>query len=66
MSLEKKEFDYYIYIDYSNFERLVKIIDGTNTKIVKESELKKGTPEYQISLVLDNWLNIERLRYENN
>jgi len=51
---------------YSNFERLVKIIDGTNIMIVRESELKKDTPEYQISLVLDNWLNIERLKHESN
>jgi len=48
---------------YSNFERLVKIIDGTNTKVVKESELKKDTFEYRISLVLDTLLNIERLKH---
>jgi hypothetical protein len=46
---------------YSNFEKLVRIIDGNNIKIIKESQLKVGTPEYQISLILDNWLNIERL-----
>ena len=46
---------------YSNFERLVKIIDGSNTKIVRESELKKDTFEHKISLVLDTLLNIERL-----
>jgi len=45
---------------YHNFERLVKIINGESTKIVKESELKHYTPEHKISLVLDNWLNIER------
>src|SRR3989344_9409837 len=49
---------------YSNFERLVKIIDGTNTKIVRESELKKDTFEYKISLVIDTLLNIERLKHE--
>lgn len=47
---------------YSNFERLVKIIDGANTKVVKESELKEGTFEHKISLVLDTLLNIERLK----
>lgn len=47
---------------YSNFERLVKIIDGINTKVVREDELRKGTFEYRISLVLDTLLNIERLK----
>lgn len=46
---------------YEDFEKLVRIIDGRNVKIMKESELREGTPEYQISLVLDNWLNIERM-----
>ncbi len=50
---------------YVNFEKLVKIIDGANTKIVKESELKKDSPEYRMSLVLDTLLNIERLNYLN-
>ena len=45
-----------------NFKKLVGIIDCKSTKIVKESELKRGTPEYQVSLVLDNLLNIERRR----
>ena len=45
---------------FRNFKKLVWIIDCKSTKIVKESELKKGTPEYQISLVLDNMLNIAR------
>jgi len=49
---------------YSNFEKLVKIIDGKNTKVVKESKLKKDTPEYRLSLVLDTLLNIERLKHE--
>lgn len=49
---------------YSNFERLVKIIDGSNTKVVRESNLKKDTFEYQISLVLDTLLNMERLKHE--
>lgn len=47
---------------YSNFERLVKIIDGANTKVVRESELKKDTFEHKISLVLDTLLNIERIK----
>ena len=47
---------------YSNFERVVKIIDGTKTKVVKESELKEDSNEYKMSLVLDTLLNIERLK----
>ncbi len=47
---------------YRNFKRLVKIIDGENILVKKESELKKGTPAYRISLVIDNLLNIERMK----
>ena len=47
---------------FKNFKKLVGIIGSKSTKIVKESELKRGTPEYQISLVLDNLLNISRRR----
>ncbi len=49
---------------YHNFERLVKIIDGESTKVVRESELRKDTFEHRISLVLDTLLNIERLKYK--
>ena len=48
--------------EYSNFQKLVKIIDGEKTVIKQESELIIGTPEYQVSLVLDSLLNIERLK----
>ena len=50
---------------YSNFEKLVSIIDGTNIKVVKESGLKKDSQEYRMSLVLDTLLNIERLKHKN-
>jgi len=50
---------------YNNFQNFVKIVDGDNIKIIKESELKVGTIEYQISLILDNLLNIERLKHED-
>jgi|SRR3989338_373186 len=33
---------------YLNFEKIVKIIDGKNTRVVKESELKIDSPEYEI------------------
>ncbi|MEK6894766.1 MAG: hypothetical protein AABX10_04855 [Nanoarchaeota archaeon] len=45
-----------------NFEKLVRIIDGTNIKVVRESQLRKDTFEYRINLVLDTLLNIERLK----
>lgn len=48
--------------EYSSFIKLVEIVDGEKTEVRKESELKKGSAEYQISLVLDNILNIERLK----
>ena len=47
---------------YVNFKKLVKIIDGKNIEIKKESEIKKNTPIYRISLVIDNLLNIERMK----
>ena len=47
---------------FINFKRLVKIIDGVNIRVVKESELKKYSPEYKISLVLDTLLNLARLK----
>jgi len=45
---------------FKKFRRLLHLVDGGNTDIRKESQLKKGTPEYQASLVIDNLLNIER------
>jgi len=45
---------------YDNFRKLVNILSGEKTVVKKESELKKGSPEYQLSLVIDNLLNIER------
>ncbi len=48
---------------FRNFRKLVKIFDGKNIKVVKESELKKHTPEYKISLVLDTLLNLTRLKH---
>jgi len=45
---------------YRKFRKLVRIVNGKKTKVVKESELKRGTAEYQMSLVIDNMLNIRR------
>jgi len=46
---------------YPAFRKMVNIVDGENVIVKQESELIRGTPEYQASLVLDNLLNIERL-----
>ena len=45
---------------FKKFKKLLHLIDGEKTEIMKESQLKKGTPEYQTSLVIDNLLNVER------
>lgn len=47
---------------YHSFRKIINIVDAENLVVKQESELKKGTPEYQVSLVLDNLLNIERLK----
>jgi len=47
---------------YPAFRKMVDIVDGKEVVVKQESELIKGTPEYQASLVLDNLLNIERLK----
>jgi hypothetical protein len=45
---------------FAAFKKLVGIIDAEKIVVKKESELIKGTPEYQVSLVLDTLLNIKR------
>ena len=45
---------------FKKLKKLINLVDGSNTEIRKESQLKKGTPEYRLSLVIDNLLNIER------
>ena len=46
--------------EYRKFIKLVHIVDGEKTKVVKEGQLKKGTNEYQMSLIIDTKLNLER------
>ena len=50
---------------YSNFERLVKIVDGKNIVIVKEGKLMESSVEHKLSLIIDNLLNLERTKHEN-
>lgn len=45
---------------YVNFCKLVKLINNKKIKVVKESDLKKDSVEYKISLVIDNLLNLKR------
>lgn len=47
---------------YLAFKKFSRIIDSNNIKVLKESQLKKKTIEYSLNLIIDNWLNIERLR----
>ena len=47
---------------FKNFNKLVNLVDGKNTKVIKESKLKKHSSEYKINLVLDTLLNLARLK----
>lgn len=47
---------------FRNFNKIVHLIDGKNTKVIRESELKKHTFEYKINLVLDTLLNLARMK----
>ena len=51
---------------YDSFNRIVGFIKRKGVIIKKESELIKGTPEYLLSIVLDNILNIERSKKLEN
>ncbi|MBI3051824.1 hypothetical protein HYY74_05200 [Candidatus Woesearchaeota archaeon] len=52
-------------VDNKQFWSFVKLLSmiqhKDNITVVKESELKKGSVEYQMSLIIDTKLNIERL-----
>jgi len=47
---------------YKIFKKIVNIIDGDEIVVKKESQLKRNTIEYKLSLIIDNLLNIERKR----
>lgn len=49
---------------FKKFKRLLSRVNGKYMEIKKESQLKKGTPEYKTSLVIDNLLNIERRKFK--
>jgi len=45
---------------YNGFMRLAKILNEKRFTILREGKLKKGSKEYQASLVLDTLLNLKR------
>ena len=45
---------------YKTFIKVVKMIDGDKIIVKKESQLKRNSIEYKLSLIIDNLLNIER------
>lgn len=47
---------------YKGFMKIASIIDGKRFKIVKEGQLKRGSAEYQMSLIIDTLLNLKRTR----
>ena len=46
----------------SNFEKLVNIFNEEKVFIVKEGKLRKGSMEQRISLIIDNLLNLDRVK----
>ncbi|MBI2632721.1 hypothetical protein HYW75_06980 [Candidatus Pacearchaeota archaeon] len=60
-----KHYLIFISIDdkhYSNFERLVKVVDSNNIFLIKEGNLRKDSIEFKLSLIIDNLLNLERTK----
>ena len=45
---------------FRSFRKLIQILDGERTKVIKESQLKKGTIEYKMGLIIDTQLNLMR------
>jgi len=45
---------------YQAFKKMINLFEGNNITVKQESELREGSPEYRISLLIDNLLNIER------
>src|SRR3989344_2474931 len=41
---------------YKAFSKLVQVVDNNKTQVIRESQLKTGSAEYQLSLVIDNLL----------
>ena len=63
-----KKFDYckiFVSVDNNQFDAFTKLLSliphKEHIKVVKESELKKGSVEYRLSLVIDNMLALEKV-----
>ncbi len=62
---KKSESNMFISIDdrqYKGFMKILSLIDGKRFKIIKEGQLKIGSIEYQMSLIIDTLLNLKRTR----
>ena len=61
--IKKDERKIFISVDdkhHKKFKKFIRDFDGRIVKIEKEGQLKKGTKEYQMSLIVDTKLNLER------
>jgi len=45
---------------YKAFGKIVNLVDGNKVEIVRESQLKRDSPEYRLSLIIDTQLNLMR------
>ena len=45
---------------YNTFRKVINLVDKDKVEIVRESQLKKGSPEYRMSLIIDTQLNLVR------
>ncbi len=45
---------------YKKFIKIINLVDSKKVEIVKESQLKKGSIEYRLSLIIDTQLNLNR------
>jgi len=49
---------------YRGFMKLASLIDERRFKIIKEGQLKRGSVEYKLSLIIDTLLNLKRTRQD--
>jgi len=45
---------------YKTFRKIVNLVDKSKVEIVRESQLKKNSSEYRLSLIIDTQLNLMR------
>jgi hypothetical protein len=49
---------------YNTFRKVINLVDKDKVEIVRESQLKKGSPEYRMSLIIDTQLNLVRRNHK--